>query len=288
MKKQVLPSSVLIIALLFLLIFVFCYSETLAKLDNQNELEMILSTCSEYCEKLSNASINFVCKERIVEKIYHYRPGTYFSNQLLPVDKKKSTFVYEYRFTLKGKKIEESRTLLEENGQKRHQEIARIKTKNLKDKLILLEPINIFSEDLLKYFQFKIVKKEKFKGKRAIVIEANPMDQKFDDFVAWIWVTDSDYSILKIERRQKILGDFEGIKGISDEAELVEPNITFVTEFLYEKKGIRFPNRCYVKEAYDVKFPKTKRKKMFIRSETTTSYNDYKFLIIELVNPNVS
>lgn len=128
MKKHVFPSGVLIIALLFLLIFVFCYSETLAKLDNQNDLETMLNACSEYCEKLSNASINFVCKEKIVEEIYHYRPDIYFSNQPLRVDKKSSTFVYEYRFTIKRKKIEESRTLLEENGQKRRQENAQLKS----------------------------------------------------------------------------------------------------------------------------------------------------------------
>jgi outer membrane lipoprotein-sorting protein len=276
MRKQVFPSSGLMIGLLFLLIFVFCYSETLAKLDNQEELEMILSACSEYCEKLSNASINFVCKERVVEEIYHYRPGTYFSNQPLPSDKKSSTFVYEYRFTLKGKKIEETRTLLEENGQKKRQENVRLKTAKLKDKLAILEPINLFSKDLLEHYQFKIVKEEKFKGRRAIVIEAKPTAQECDDYIARIWVSCSDFDILKIEREQKALGDSEWIKRISGEWEL-EPRIIFITEFLHEKNGIRFPSRYYIKEAYYGKFPKVKGKKKIIRSETTVSYSNYRF-----------
>ena len=60
--------------------------------------------------------------------------------------------------------------------------------------------------------------------------------------------------------------------------ELVEPDITIIVEFLYEKKDIRFPSRYYVQEAYHVKFPKTKRKRKLIRSETTVFYSDYEFL----------
>lgn len=137
---------------------------------------------------------------------------------------------------------------------------------------------------MLEYYQFEIVKEEKIKGKRAIVIEAKPTAQECDDYIARIWVSYSDFNILKIEREQKAFGDFEWIKRISGELEL-EPSIIFITEFLYEKNGIRFPSRYYIKEAYYVKFPKIKRKKKLIRSETTVSYSDYKFLAKSLSIP---
>jgi hypothetical protein len=55
-----------------------------------------------------------------------------------------------------------------------------------------------------------------------------------------------------------------------------EPEIRFVTEFGFENNGIRFPSKCSIEEAY-----RNKKRRRFVRSETTALYSDYKFFTVE-------
>lgn len=253
-----------------------CYSEKKSRSDKKKELGKILKACAEYCEKLVNDSIHFVCQERMVEEIYHYKPGTYFENQPLLMDKEKSTFVYEFQFKLEGMRIEESRILVEENSQEKHEENAQLKTKHYGQENIFLEPFSFLSEDYQKYYRYRIRKRERFEGEKTVVIEVIPSDQESDDLTGKVWVRDSDYCILKIETVQRTLGGFDGVEQTLDGV-VLEPHITFISEFLYEKNGIRFPTKHSIKEAYFARFPGSKRKKKLIRSETIVLYKDYKF-----------
>ncbi|MBP1768405.1 MAG: hypothetical protein H6P98_2520, partial [Candidatus Aminicenantes bacterium] len=52
--------------------------------------------------------------------------------------------------------------------------------------------------------------------------------------------------------------------------------VSLITEYGFEKNGIRFPSRDYSEEAY-IK-PDGKK---FVRSRTSVVYKDYKFFIVE-------
>ena len=276
MNKRSTSCHPLILTISIFVVCIFCHLDKELGSDKQKELVRILRVCAEYCEKLANASIHFVCEERILEEIYHYRPGTYFRNQPLLIDIEQSTLVYEFQFSLDGKRIEESRTLLEEDGRRMYQKGAKLKMKSLRDVFVLLEPVRFLDKDIQKCYQYKIVKKEKFGGNSAIVIEAIPNVQESGVSSGKIWVRDGDFCLLRIEWVQKTLRDFEGIEKAPEGME-AEPHITFVTEFLNEKNGILFPSKHFVREAYLIEFSKTRRiKKEIIRSETTVAYKDYR------------
>jgi hypothetical protein len=276
MKRRIsfYPSISLVFTIL--MSCVLCHSETRSKSDTQSQLEEILKACAGYCERLAEASLRFICRERIVEEFYHYQPGEYFRHEPLRFDKEKSTFVYELRFRLEEKGIQESRILVEENGEKKYEESVSLNTEHYGKEIIFLEPVSLLSGDCQSYYRYKILGRERFNGEIAVVIGVIPSDEEADDFTAKIWVRDGDFSLLKIERVQKGLGDFEGFKRTSDGIPL-EPHITCVTEFLYEKDGIRFPTRHSIKEVYDAIFSKRKRLvRSLIRSETTVVYENYK------------
>lgn len=55
-----------------------------------------------------------------------------------------------------------------------------------------------------------------------------------------------------------------------------EPQITMITEFNVVKKGIRFPSKIFVEEAYITKKGKV------VRSETTINYDEYQFFTVEI------
>jgi hypothetical protein len=273
MEKKISLCAPIIFLLVIFMSCGLCFSEKKSRSDKEKELGEILKACAEYCEKLTNASIHFVCEERILEEIYHYRPGTYFSDQPLPFDKEKSTFVYEFQFKLEGMRIEESRILLEENSQEKHEENAPLKTRHYGQENIFLEPVSFLSEDCQAYHRYRILGRERLKGEKTVVIEVIPSDQESDDLTGKVWVRDSDYCILKIETAQRTLKSFDGVEQTSNGI-LLEPHITFILEFLYEKDGFIFPTKYCVREEYNASFNK---KRKLIRSETIVAYKDYKF-----------
>ncbi len=282
MKKRISLYPSIVFIFMILVSSILGHSKAQQKPETEGKLERILDSCAGYCEKLADASIYFVCRERIVEEVYHYRPGEYFRHQPLRFDKEKSTFVYELRFRLEEKSIQDSRILVEENGKKRYEESALLKTMHYGPEIIFLEPVSLLNGDCHSYYRYKILGRDRFKGEKAVVIEVIPLDEEADDFTAKIWVRDGDFGILKIERLQKALGDFEGFKRTSDGVPL-DSHITCITEFLYDIDGIRFPTRHSIREAYVATFNKMKRlARSLIRSETTVVYLDYKVEKIEM------
>ena len=71
MKKQVILFSVIILAAFSFPIY---SQKTESDSTDQTELETILKKCADYCEKLSNSALFFVCRETIKEEIYQSAP----------------------------------------------------------------------------------------------------------------------------------------------------------------------------------------------------------------------
>ena len=71
-------------------------------------------------------------------------------------------------------------------------------------------PIGLLSEYWQQYHDYKIVKEEKFKGEKVIVIEAVPKyGYKLNQLFGKIWVRKSDFSILKIEWNQEAIENYK-------------------------------------------------------------------------------
>jgi len=278
---------------IYLIPFFFIFAHTnfgLSSADrqknDQTELEKILQKCADYCEKLTNSVLFFVCKETIKEEIYHSAPsapvtvrtvtssGSYVVRSGGGVEK--NTYVYDYQLIRKENKIKESRILLKENGKKKNEKNAPLKTKIFEHKNVIMGPIGLLSEYWQQYHDYKIVKEEKFKGDKVTVIEAVPKyGLKLNQLFGKIWVRKSDFSILKIEWNQQAIENYEKIEEIAKKLG-AEPLITLVSEYAFEKKGIRFPSKYSIQEVYIIR-----RGRRFLRSEKTVTYEDYKFFTVE-------
>lgn len=122
---------------------------------------------------------------------------------------------------------------------------------------------------------YAIKKEVKFKGERCHVIEVVPKSQvQPNHLFGKAWVRQNDCSILKIEWYQESMGNIERIEEQASKLE-AKPRITFVSEYAFEKNGIRFPSRYFIKEEY------VKRARRLKISETAIVYKDYKFFIVE-------
>lgn len=221
--------------------------------------------CAEYCEKLDRSSLFFVCKEKIKEITYHPSLGD------------TNVYVYDYQLIQKNKRITEKRTLIEENGLKRHEKDAQLKTKLFYHKNIIFGPYGLLSESQQQHYDYKIVKEDKFNGEEAIVIETVPKSVEVShDLYGKVWVRKTDFSILKIEWEQKSIENYEVSESIAKFFH-AEPQISLVAIYGFEKNGIRFPSEFSIIEAYINEISLNRS----VRSKTTISYDDYKFFTVE-------
>ena len=257
----------------------FSQKET-PELENTKDLEKILQKCSEYCNKLANSALDFVCLEKIKEEIF-YQPrifvstyGTRYTTSSRST--KKSVYVYDYQLIRKDFKIKESRELIEENGKKKNEKNAQLKTRFFGHENIIFGPVGLLSEFWQQYYQYKIIKKEKLKGEKTIVIEATPIPyMQTNNLYGKIWVRKDDFSILKIEWDQASIENYELIEENAKKLN-AKPLIRFYSEYVFEKNGIRFPSKYSVTETYV-----HQRGIRYTRSKVTVTYKDYKFFTVE-------
>ena len=241
-------------------------SETPTK--NQKELEKILEKCAEYCERLENSSLYFVCEEAINEEIRS-------RNSALPYVER-NRYIYDYQLIIQGDSIEEQRILLKENGQEKDIVDAQLKTKRFHHKYIVFGPIGLLGQKQQKDYEYKILKEVIYKREKAVILEASPkFPHEFNALYGKVWIRKKDFNILKIEWEQESMENFEEIEKIAEWFK-AKPKITFVSEFGFEENKIRFPNKYFVKEVYIL--PKGRR---YMWSETTVVYDNYKFFPVD-------
>jgi hypothetical protein len=254
---------------IFLSICLICSPPILrADKDEPPTLSQILEKCAEYCKRLDRISLHFVCHEEIKEYIFfleHY-PLPYIDN----------TYVYDYQLIRKGITTRELRILIEENGQRKHEKNAELKTKRFKHKFVIFGPIGLLGKDQQLHYVYKLQKEKKHKGDKCYVIEIIPKPNKRTDYLfGKAWVRQSDCSIMKIEWNQRSMGNIERVEKEVKKMG-IRPQITFISEYAFEKNGIRFPSRYIVREEYI--HPNWGKKK---KSEISVVYKNYKFFIVE-------
>ncbi len=250
-------------------------------------VDEILEAAGVYCEKLENAVLYFVCREEITEKIdfskdialiyQARRPGGGWIRTKVPRRRIENTYVYDFQFIRKNNQIKETRTLLEENGKRKSERDASLKTQRFIFKNVVLGPVGILGKRWQPYHDYKIIGEDEVNGLPAIILNAVPKPGHNMDFLfGKVWIDKKNYDILKVEWSPERIGNFATFerRGLKYKS---EPNITLISEFLVEKNGIRFPNYFFIEEAYI-----DKKGKRFIRSETEVTYKEFKFFTVEV------
>jgi len=188
-----------------------------------------------------------------------------------------NVYVYDYQLIRKDKNITEKRILIEENGRKKQEKDAPLKTELFYHKKIIFGPYALLSLEKQKNYDYKIIKTGKFHDDEALVIEAVPKSaEAVDDLYGKIWVAQDDFSILKIEYEQTSIENPEVAKVLAERFD-AEPHFTITAEYGIKKKGIRFPSQFTIDEAYI----KPKSHQRITRSKTIVDYYDYKFFVVE-------
>lgn len=279
-------------------VIIFFYSGhtllmSLSNTENREDvLNRVLSQTGKYCEKLKNSVLDFVCVEEIKEKIdyskddpsQNHRSKMFRSMDGMMSETKRAKvssiktnkYLYDYQLMKKGGQTYEKRILMEENGKSRREENAQLKLETFWHKFVVLGPVGLLSKYWQEHHDYKIIGNKKYRGKKALVIEAIPKNpDETSHLHGKIWVDETDSSILKIEWDVKSTGNYEKIEEFAMRIN-AEPRITMISEYDVEKNGIRFPSRYSVREAYYSRSGRT-----FARSEITVTYEEYKFFTVD-------
>jgi TonB family protein len=260
-------------------------------------LPMILNKCAEYCRKLADAALDFVCIETIEEVQYKFmdeeamrkrniyvhivprgNPGL-TSRVFLPFRDHQSTernrYVCDFQLIKKNETIEERRILLENNGRKFSDRSMLLEEKRFSIIRPLFAVIQIFAQNRQSFFTYTLLDEKNVDGVPAYIVEAIPKSGDDNGMKkARIWVDQKRFRIHKCE----IEGiPFEGFERLLDEITQYNLSPIFVTTHSYrvEKNGILFPNHSLVR----VDYPISKTGKL-LKQKIEIAYDKYRFFSV--------
>jgi len=257
-------------------------------------LDILIKRASEYCQKLKGVIFHFVCLEEIKEiidptldildpldTIEDWRmipPGHPHSARIVPLRKLHNSYIYDYQCIREGQTIRETRTLIEENGQRKNVPNAALQTSVIVYGHALLSPINLFGEGVYRTNDYRIGNRTLLRGRPVVVIEARPKEgsELKGAYHGSAWIDEKTSEIYKISWDQSAIGNID-IFMKRGRRYGRHPRLGVTTEFTVEKNGIRFPSRILFEEAYV-----NDQGRALVRSSTTITYRDFRFFTVQI------
>jgi len=243
-------------------------------------LEIALARAADYCDRLDRSVMDFICRERIEE---WFRPGAGLSRQhmrqtIFLGQRVDHGYVYDYQL-VRGRQgdITENRTLLAEDGKKVHVADAPLKTHSFSHAKVVMGPLGLLSRENQAEHDYRVLREEKVRGEEAFVVEAVPKPGfQFPHLFGRLWLRKKDAGILRIEWNPASIRNYQLVENTAKFLGLT-PDLLVISEYAFEKNGIRFPSRYTVKEIYRRGTSGAK----YAISETDVVYDQYKFFTVE-------
>jgi len=262
-------------------------ASSLSLQEDQARLSQILNKTAAYCERVKSIALFYVCIESIKDKIYFYRSSRSVKNspygdlELVPsrtltLKRTRShSYTYDYQLIKQGEELKEQRMPLRKKDKKQTGKDVELEVR-YSAKYLIYGPVGFLSRYWQDYFDYEILGQEPIDEIQATVIKASPKPHnKENRNFARIWVDGKDGSILQIEWEPESILDYEG-KKISSQAGDLETAVVWRVTYGIEKNGVRFPSRQHVQE-----FLVAEDKKRYIRNDIITTFENYKFFVVE-------
>jgi hypothetical protein len=282
------PRSFLFSIILLLLVlvipsgFIIPIQESPNSSADQKTLDAILEKTAAYCERVKDIALFYVCKEKVEDERYFFsnrnllKFSVSLSDEIEPGRMRKKTYTYDYQLVKKEKELREKRILLEEDGEEKYEENVEFRPVKYYGKYLVYGAVGFLSRQWQPRFKYRIVGQEVVEGKKTIVIESSPREEREENCnYGRIWVDEEDSSILKIEYDPRSLKDFEDEMSKSPVDGLKRTVVWFIS-YGIEKHGVRFPSQQLIQEFYI-----NDEGERILLEKISFSYEDYKFFVVE-------
>jgi TonB family protein len=260
------------------------------------ELARILELSGNYCDRLTNAVLDFTCIETIKETHYYVHPKLFF--QPIAMDRaggnismgrkviindrsrtERNTYVCDYMLVRTKTKPVEQRLILTKKGRSTNASGPFLQ----EDRYIAIAPlfasIRVLGKNRQDLFNYHLVGKKKINGIKTSVIEALPKSGNADGVeYGKLWIDPKDGRILRSEIRGVPLKGFEDVLEESTKLN-VKADFVAIHEYEVEKNNVLFPSRSKINVTYPqrwARYPTQRTPKI----KAVISYDQYKFFSV--------
>jgi VWFA-related protein len=238
----------------------------------------VLATAAAYCRDLETASLDFVCRETVRERIgasFISQPAIIGRGVVAQSRERVRDWTYDYQLVRREGWTAETRTLLEEDGKPRREERAELKTDRFGHKLVVYGPVGLLGEAAQGLHDYVVARETEMEGEPVLIIDVRPKGMGSGSLYGKAWVRPRDGAVLRIEWEPGSMGNYAAIEEIAKDMR-AKPKITFTSEYGLEKNGLRFPSAYEVVEAYRTSAS------TITASKTSVAYKDYKFFEVKV------
>jgi len=264
--------------------------------DRSRDLGAVLEACADYCERLSDYALYYVCIEKIDEMVKEFtdangiavamtsldlRPTEYMvskSSFLQLKEAEKDSFLYDYQLIRGDGKIKEERILLGSTDVKKDDKDTFLGTKLSHSLQPILVPAYLLSNERQHLFSYSLGKDEKVKGRKSYVIEVLPLSNERTEVIyGKVWVDKENKQILQIEMEASFLNGYEEIYEECSKHYL-SPRFKITHLYEVEKNDILFPSQSEISISY---FGLLTSKEE-LKSEIDIKYSSYRFFTVDV------
>lgn len=271
---------------------------------SQAAMPVILEKCADYCDKLKGAALDYICEETIRDVNFNLPTGEELRKQSSivitmvsgigsvsqlgisrlpfpnPERAERNEYVCDYLFVKKGEGIQDRRIILKENGRPLPDRTKILEERRLTTLAPFLAPVRLLGRDRQPWFDYRLLKSDRIKGKESWVIEVVPKAGNAAGLEhAKVWAEKTSGRVLKAE----IAGlPYEGYEEVLKELVQFNARARFVATYSYsvEKKGLAFPSEAKIRVNYA--YPGVTPERFSIeRIRTDLKYDKYKFFTVE-------
>lgn len=247
--------------------------------------EEILKSAAAYCERVKSIALHFVCRERIIDVENEFKDvsqatGLQREERIFDVGRvRRHSFCYDYQLIKKGEDLVERRTLLEDNGRKKHQENADLGHLKYSSRYLVYGPVGFLSRYWQTRFTYSFSEGTTEAGEPAVVIQAAPNEMRVDNLNSGrIWIN-QDFQVLRVEWEPASIRSYQPETLGSRLGEFLK-TVAWTVDYGVEKNGVRFPSRQVIREFFVQDSPDGVPRKA-LKRETRFDYDQYKFFIVE-------
>ena len=260
------------------------------------DLSNILDACSDYCYKLTAYALNYVCLEKVDEKVgfvsneyvgagasgnpdLHLGEYQRFElHQLMLKNSKKDSYLFDYQLIRSEGKINEKRMPLGKTGVKSDDSDSVFDSRLSFHLLSILVPGQLLSHEQHSLYSYKRSNDEKVRGKTTYTIDISPNQKGSGEFQRGrVWVDKKNHRILKIELETMFMEGYEEVYKECAE-HFLTPHFIMTHHYEVEKNGIMFPSHSEVR----IEYSGLLKSKRALKAEIDTRYSSYKFFTVDV------
>jgi len=273
-------------------------------------MPQILRGAADYCDRLKEAALHYVCEEKVVETFDLLAGGddvsdiSFYEDRASTQDmldrnrrhrrlevKKVNKFTFDYQLILNRGRIEETRKLLSDSEKKGRHTMLADRVQSFLAARPVFAPLTLLERSRQRRYEFHFIEYDTLRGRRFAVVEALPRQGADAQFVyGKIWIDTVDFSVARIEVNPVSIGRYSQLLHL---ARLMQARLflSLEIEFDMNHRGIRFPTRILLSERYKggPVILRARGQKGWERNQTEYSYKKYRFFTVdaEVLTPNI-